>query len=433
MRRRLLPFLQLLAVAGVALDCATPETPRQLTEAPKAPDTAAPVLIPGNKPYKPPPPGPPVFIGLDAELGLAGSSSAEAIRNGIQIALEEINAAGGVLYGRPLTLEVRANDMEPRRSIANVQELAAIPDMVAIYCGRSSPTVVEALPIIQQLGIPLLDPWASDDAIVDNGFTPSYVFRLSLRDSWAMPAMIDHARSLGTRRVGMLLPDSDWGRGQLAAAERIIAGDPSFRIVGTQWFGVDDQGVLEKYYALRDARAQAILLVADATQAELLLREVAALRARQRLPIISHWGAAGGRLAQVAGPQLRKVEFSVVQSYSFVDAGDEAARRVIAAHDRLFKTSGARTIESPIGVAHAYDLTHILARAINLAGTTDRKAVRDALERLGPYTGLIRTYVPPFTPERHEALGPEQAFMAEYGQSGALEPIRVPRRRTLED
>ena len=66
------------------------------------------------------PAGPPVLVGLDAEFGYKHSLSAEAIREGMQIALEELNAAGGVLGGRPLVLVERANHSVPARSIENI-------------------------------------------------------------------------------------------------------------------------------------------------------------------------------------------------------------------------------------------------------------------------------------------------------------------------
>ena len=79
-------------------------------------------------------------------------------------------------------------------------------------------------------------------------------------------------------------------------------------------------------------------------------------------------------------------------------------------------------IESPVGVAHAYDMTHILAKAIDLAGTTERAAVRDALEKVRAHDGLVRRYAPPFTPTRHEALGADELLMARYRADGVLVP-----------
>ena len=56
------------------------------------------------------------------------------------------------------------------------------------------------------------------------------------------------------------------------------------------------------------------------------------------------------------------------------------------------------------------------------APAPERPAVRDALERLGSYRGLVRRYNPPFTRSRHEALGPEQLLMARFRPDGVLVP-----------
>lgn len=376
----------------------------------------------------------PVLIGLDAEFGYAHSTSAEAIRQGMQIAIEEVNAAGGVLRGRPLALVERANHSVPARSIENVKEMAAMKDLVAVFCGRFSPTVLEVLPTIHEAGLPLLDPWGAADAIVDNGYAPNYVFRLSMRDSWAVSALLVEAQARGLRRVGMLLLNTAWGRSSLKAAEAQVAGSGGrLRIVGTRWFNWNDRSFVEPYQDLRRQGAEAIVLVANANEASILLKEMAALPAAARLPILSHWGITGGELGALAGPALREVELSVVQTYSFIGATDARAARVVAAHRRLFGTAGARDIRAPVGVAHAYDLTHLLAKAIARAGSTDRAAIRDALEGLGAHAGLIRAYPRPFTRTRHEALSPEDVFVARYAPDGAIVRVSGRERRPRGD
>jgi branched-chain amino acid transport system substrate-binding protein len=363
----------------------------------------------------------PVLVGLDAEFGYAHSTSAEGIREGMRIAIEEINAAGGVLGGRPLALLERANHSVPARSIENVKELAAIPDLVAVFCGRFSPTVLEVLPVIHELGLPLLAPWSAADAIVDNGYEPSYVFRLSMRDSWAVRAMLREAQARGTRRVGLLLLNTSWGRSSLKAAEAQVAESGGrLRLVGTRWFNWNDPSFVGAYQDLRRGGAEAIVLVANANEAATLVKEVAALPAAERLPILSHWGVTGGALPELSGPALRDVDLSVVQTYSFIGSSDPRALRVVAAHHRLFGSAGPREIRAPVGVAHAYDLTHLLARAIAKAGSTNRAAIRSALEGLGPYAGLIKAYPRPFTAARHEALAPEDVFIARYAADGAI-------------
>jgi len=374
--------------------------------------------------------GAPVSIGLDGEFGHASSTSAEAIKQGILIALEEINGAGGVLGGRPLRLVERANHAVPARSVANLNEFAAMPDLVAVYCGRFSPTVLEVLPLISAKQLPLLDPWAAADAIVDNGQTPNYVFRLSLRDSWAAPAMLDHLMRLGVTRTGLMMLNTSWGRGTKQAAEGALAKRPGQSIVGTQWINWDDRedSMAAKYKSLVKAGAQGLLMTSNAEEAAVLLKAMLALPRHERLPVASHWGVTGGDLVKLVGPGFFELDVAVVQTYSFIGDLSPVAARVVAAHKRLFGSQGERTIASPVGVAHAYDLTHILASAVNLAGTTARPSVRDALEKTGPYQGLLRHYKQPFTAQRHEALDERAVLMCRYAPDGALEPIKLAKR-----
>ncbi len=374
-------------------------------------------------------PAQPVYIGLDAEFGYKNSTSAEAIENGILIAIEEINNSGGVLKGRPLALLKRANHSVPARSIANIEELAANPDVAAVFCGRFSPTVLDSLPILHQLHMPMLDPWAAADGIIDNGYQPNYVFRLSLRDSWAMQTMIPYAGTKNAHAIGLLLLNTSWGRSNQKAAEAYVQMHPSYRIAATHWFNWSDESLLEKYMALYQSGAQAIILVGNADDAVKLIQAENSVSASQRLPIISHWGVTGGDFTGMTGSALQNVDFSVVQTYSFIGKKDAAAQRVLAAAKRLFKVADARQLASPVGVAHAYDLTHILAKAINQAGVMDRVKIRDALEKVKNHAGLIKTYRQPFSADDHEALSLDDVFMARYAADGALEPVPVASRR----
>lgn len=372
--------------------------------------------------------GPPVYVGLDAEFSWPGSTSAQAIQRGILIAIDEINANGGVLGGRPLKLLTKDNGTVPARSIRNLQELVQTPDLVGVFCGRFSPTVVEGIDTIHALKLPLLDPWAAADIITEHSMSPSYTFRLSLRDSYAMPALLRYGRSRGVKTFGMMALNTTWGRSNLAAAERYVAKEPGIKLVGVRWFNWQDQKLLDKYLDLKRLGARAILLVANDREASILLREMATLDRADRLPILSHWGVSGGQMAEMAGSVMREVDFVMVQTYSFVGDDRPKARQVLAAAKRLFQIPDARSIASPVGLAHAYDLTHILARAINEAGTTERAAVRQALERVRDYDGLIKRYPRPFDNARHNALGEDDVIIARYEPDGAIVPVS-PRRK----
>ena len=101
------------------------------------------------------------------------------------------------------------------------------------------------------------------------------------------------------------------------------------------------------------------------------------------------------------------------------------SEKIYKAYCAKFSPCKSRTdITSPVGTAHAYDLVHILKRAISKAGTINRSAVRDALETVGQHNGLVRSYDPVFTRNRHDALDVSDFRMARYGKNGAIVPLK---------
>jgi branched-chain amino acid transport system substrate-binding protein len=367
-------------------------------------------------------PRPPVLVGIDGEFGLQNSTSAQAIELGARAAFGEINAAGGVLGGRPLELVLKDHRSIPARGIRNLSEFAALPELVAVFGGRFSPVVIEQLPVLRQAQMPFLAVWSAADVIVDNGSSPNYVFRLSLRDGLAMPFMLESARKRGIERVGLLLTNTAWGRSNLAAVERYSSSNPSPQVVGTAWYNWQERSLIEQYSKLLRAGAQGILLVANDDEAAVLVKEMALLPAEQRVPVLSHWGVTGGRFFAEAGAQLKSVDFSVIQTFSFFKARKAPLERFMAAAQKL-GVQRIEDLESPVGVAHAYDMAHVLAKAINLAGSTDRAKVRDALEKVSLHDGLVKRYAPPFTATRHEALGTGELLMARYRDDGVIVPF----------
>lgn len=364
-----------------------------------------------------------VLIGLDAEFGHKTSTSGQAVQQGMQMAIDEINQAGGVLGGRTLELVTRDNRSVTAIGVDNLRELAALPELVAVFGGKFSPVYIECLPVAHELGLPLLDPWGSADPITDHAFRPSYTFRLSLKDAWAAPAFVRFARQhYQATRLGVLLPNTAWGRSNQAAIEKAAAAAGA-TLVAQRWYNWGDMSLAAPYRELKQAGAEALILVANESEGAILVREVAALPKAERLPIISHWGVTGGDFARMAGDALRQVDFSVIQTFSFLRPQTAKARQIIATLQGQHGLGKADQIKSPVGVAQAYDLTHLLARAINQAGSTDRRRIRDALEHLAPYDGLVRRYAVPFTPSRHDALSSDAVFFARYTEDDTLIPI----------
>lgn len=367
-------------------------------------------------------PGPPIQIGLTAEFGMPGSQTAQSIEKGILLAIDEINTAGGVL-GRKLALEKRDDHGLPARALDNLADLAEMPEVVALFCGRFSPVVLELAPAANRLGLLLLDPWAAGDGITRQA-QPNFVFRLSATDTWAIDTILDHARGRNLRHLAVLVPNTAWGRSSESAVLAYSKRQPGLRY-NAHWFNWGDT---EFSALLAQARAegdQAVVMIANESEGSLIVKQMAALPAEQRLPIIAHWGITGGDFAALTGAALKNVDLAVVQTFSFSGARDAKALAVAAGVKRLFGHE-VTTLRAQVGFAQAYDFTYLLAAAIRQAGRTDRAALRSALEKLGTHEGLLRTYRKPFSATNHEALDRRQMFMARFDSDGNLKPIGRP-------
>ena len=367
---------------------------------------------------------PPIAIGLDADMSSGAAQGGMAIKRGALIAIDELNRQGGVL-GRPLELRIKDHRGNPARGIDNIEDFAKDPDVIAVLGGVHTPVALRELDTIHRHGIPYLSPWAAGTPIIDNGFEPNFAFRLSVRDQHAGAFLVDEALKQGYVKPGLLLEQTPWGKSNYKAMKAALEAR-SMNAAATEWFnwGVDDLTL--QINALKRAGADAILLVANAPEGALLIGNLAALPEEARLPVISHWGITGGDFPAVAGAALEYVQLSFLQTFSFFNSPDQQrADQVLRHYCRLFNVCDAADIPASVGLAHAYDLVHILARAIKLAGKTDRALVREALEKVRDYSGLTRYFDRPFTPVRHDALDASSFQLGYFDSKGTVRPLIV--------
>lgn len=361
----------------------------------------------------------PIYIGLNADLSSGSALSGVAIRRGIQIAIAEINQKGGVL-NRPLQLKVMDHRGIPARGRFNIQTYVNEPEVVAIVGGLHTPVIMAEKKRLFDNGeaqIPYLIPWAAGTLITDN----PWIFRLSVRDEDAGPFLIQKALQKGHRRVALLLERTAWGRSNeqsMVAALTKIGLKPT----SLQWFAwkTDQVRIAQKLETIFQAGAEVVIMVANAPEGATIVQAMAERKQEQRLPIISHWGITGGGFPSRVGDILGKVELTFLQTYSFLEQPhSEKNRRFVSLATTVFPKEIQRVedIFSPVGTAHAYDLTHLLAIAIAKAGTTDRSKLRGSLEDIGRYSGLVKTYTPPFKKgvgKNHEALSADDFKLCRY-------------------
>ena len=365
-----------------------------------------------------------VYVGLNAEASHPTSTSDDAIRQGLLVAIGEINRAGGVLGGRKLELIEKDNRSVPARAVQNNREFAAIPDLVAVFGGKFSSAIIESLPLIHEVKLPMMVPWSANDKVVLNGYNPNYAFRLSINDTWAINKMMSYALKKGYYKVGLVIANISWGRNNLEVIKKFIAANPKMRITSTQWYNYGVKSLDEQYEAIFKSGANAVIVIAIETEGSLLVRELAKLPPRQRLPIIASASITGGDFPKLTGDALGKVDLVFPQTFNLHENRSDRTRKVMAEAQRLFNVKDPPEIKSPMGFAHAYDLMHILALAINKAGSTNRTAVHDALEEVNDYDGLIMHYSRPFTKTRHDALSLQNVILAHYDASGVIRKIK---------
>lgn len=364
----------------------------------------------------------PVLIGFDGAYGQKTNTAPIAIELGARAAIDDINRAGGVLGGRPLQLVTTDNKGVSARGKDNFVELAQMKDMVAVLGGKYSPISVEVLPEAHRLKVPLISVWGSADGITDHPYRPSYTFRVSLKDDWGVEAMMRRmTNTYKASQVCAFLPNTSWGR----SADAVIKSKATryklnFGVV--RWYNWGDTTFAEDYRRCLDNQGQALMFVGNEKEATILLKEMAALPADKRLPVVAHWGTVGGLLHEMVGPALGQVPFDVIQTFSFMQNQRPRAKALaqwIHTHSP-YKTVSA--IPSPVGAAHAYDTVHLLALAVERARSTQGSRVRDALEKLPPFSGAVRDYKPAFTATRHDALDASQVLFVRVGPDGTLTP-----------
>ncbi len=356
----------------------------------------------------------PILIGLNADMSAVDERVGESIERGARIAIAEVNASGGVL-GRPMELVIADHRRNPARGEINVRRLAANPDVVAIIGGKHTPVILAEIDTIHELGIPYLIPWAAGTPLIDHMHQPSYTFRLSIRDEFAGEVLVEQAIASGHRDIALLLEQTGWGRSNESGISRALRRR-NLNSTRVEWFNWEQDDFGPSLDRLASTGADSIIFVGNAPEGIQFIENLADRPAGERLPVISHWGVVGEDFERAAGPLLESVDFATIQTFSFFDPPHpERARRVADAYLRMFPSArNLGDIIAPTGVAHAYDLVHLLALAIEGAGSTDRSRVRDALERLPAHAGLLKDYDPAFTPSRHEALDGSDIRVARF-------------------
>ncbi|HEX9433827.1 MAG TPA: ABC transporter substrate-binding protein [Burkholderiales bacterium] len=341
-----------------------------------------------------------IKIGLVTALSGQSARAGEAITRGLQIAIDEINAKGGVLK-RKLELVRRDDEATPAKGVIAARELIFKEKVAVLFGGLDTPVSLAIVPLMNQEKLPFMGPWAAGTPITRNGANPNFVFRVSAVDEIVDKAMLQYAqKTFNAKNCGMILVNNPWGESNEKGLTAALAAK-GMKAAGIEKFEGNDVDVVPQLSRLKAAGADCLFLVGNVGPSAQVVKSLD--RMGWKPPVVSHWGPAGGRFTELAGPSAKDVHF--VQTYSFfgrqTPVGDKVLKALMAKYPDI---KGPGDVTPAVGVANAYDAMMLTAMAIEKAGSTNGPAIREGYYKIERYEGLIKTYSKPFTPENHDAV-----------------------------
>jgi branched-chain amino acid transport system substrate-binding protein len=316
------------------------------------------------------------------------------------IAIDELNARGGVL-GKKFELVRRDDEATPAKGVIAARELLFKEKVAVLFGGLDTPVSLAIVPIINESKIPFMGPWAAGTPITKNGSKDNYAFRVSAVDEIVDKAMLQYSQNtFKAKNCGMILVNNPWGESNEKGLTAALNAK-GMKAAGIEKFEGNDVDVVPQLTRLKNAGADCLFLVGNVGPSAQVVKSLD--RMGWKPPIVSHWGPAGGRFTELAGPSAKDVHF--VQTYSFfgrqTPVGDKVLKALMAKYPDV---KGPGDVTPAVGVANAYDAMMLTALAIQAAGSIDGPKVRDGYYKIGSYEGLIKTYNKPFTQENHDAV-----------------------------
>jgi branched-chain amino acid transport system substrate-binding protein len=316
--------------------------------------------------------GKPVRIGAIVSRTGAAASYGEQVARGYDLAVEEINAAGGV-RGRQLQLLYRDDSTNPEVGVSALRDLVERERVPVVLGAVSSSVTLRLAPYCERRRVVLISPSASTPQLTDAG---EYVFRTYPSDVLEGASMAEFARDLGLDRVAILAVDNDYGASLADVfAERFRASGGSVVAVLTFPEG-SAEALKDAVSALTGLAPRGLYVPAYAADFSMALN---LLRESNAHPIVLGTSSVTAESIRLAGPAAENVVFPL-PSFD-ADADDPGIRAFAAAFRARYG------IEPDVYAAHAYDSVRVLATAVERGGSWEPDDVREALLRIDNYEG----------------------------------------------
>lgn len=324
-----------------------------------------------------------IKIGLNYELSGNVSTYGTSLVDGIEFAVKEINADGGVL-GKQIEL-VKADNKSSGEEAANVSSRLATRDkVVAILGPATSGNVKSALPAAEENKVPLISASSTADDVTLNaqGGVRQYVFKTCFSDSFQGVTMANFAaKELKFMKAAILRDNtSDYSQGLTDA----------FTETYTSYGGVI---VKEEAYQAKETDFKSLLTNIKAANPDVLFipgyyEEVGLIIKQARelglnVPVLGADGFDSPKLLEIAGAEnLRGTYYS--NHYTSTDTSPEVVE---------FKTAFNKEYKKDPDAFNAlgYDMAYMVVDALERAGEADREKLTEALASTKDFKGITGT------------------------------------------
>ena len=343
-----------------------------------------------------------IKVGLSGPYTGGSSSMGVSMRDGVRLAVSEINKSGGVL-GKQIQLVERDDEAKNERGVQIAQELINKEQVVATLGFINTGVALASQRFYQEAKIPVMNNVATGSIVTQQFKAPehpdNYIFRNAAHDSIQAPMIVEEAITRrGFKKVAILADSTNYGQLGREDLEKALAAK-GVKAVAVEKFNVKDVDMTAQLLKAKEAGAEAILTYAIGPELAQIANGMTKLG--WKVPMIGSWTLSMANFIDNAGPGGEGARMP----QTFIQEPNTMKRKAfIDSYLKTFKPKNGR-IDSPVSAAQGYDSVYLLAAAIKQANSTEGPKIREALENLQTKVeGVVTTYDKPFTHDDHEAI-----------------------------
>ncbi|MEQ1851917.1 MAG: ABC transporter substrate-binding protein [Chthoniobacteraceae bacterium] len=302
------------------------------------------------------------FASLTGKEATFGGSSHE----GTLLAVEELNATGGVL-GKKIKLITEDNQSKAGESATVVNKLISKDGAVAILGEVASSRSLEAAPICQSNGVPMISPSSTNPKVTETG---DFIFRVCFIDPFQGTVMANFAtNTLKAKKVAVFTDvKSDYSKGLAKYFKEgfVKAGG---QIVSELDFNGGDKDFKGQLTTIKGATPDAVFVPGYYTDAALIC--IQAKEIGLNVPLFGGDGWESDTLTKLG---KEAVEGNFFSTHYAPDVASDQSKKFVADYQKRFNGKLPDAM-----AALGYDSAMILADAMKRAGSTEGAKVREAL------------------------------------------------------